>query len=175
MWVREIPFSDSDSEFISRLKARCESTGEFELFPQGENKFVLHLNEKELHQNAATKPVVLGLPVIRIVQWPIIKVALSEQTATFHITPDGFTKWVHLVLITLFCFGFAAFLMVIPVLEHQDLSMPFFAGCIFLAGGIANLVQYYYWVRDGDGFHILDRSLADLLSELHEDRQIPAT
>jgi len=54
------------------------------------------------------------------------------------------------------------------------MTIPFFAGCIFLAGGIANLVQYYYWVRDGDGFHVLDNSLTTLLSELRGGTQPPA-
>ena len=139
MWVREVPFSDSSSEFVSRLGERCKASGTFELSPQGENSYSMQLSQKESDQSAGTRPTVLGLPVIRIVQWPIIKLTLSEHVATFRITPDAFTKWVHLVLITIFCFGLAAFMMLVPILEHQDLSMPFFAGCIFLAAGIANL------------------------------------
>lgn len=173
MWERKISFSDSDEEFISRLKARCEATEAFELSPQSENKYIMHLSKKDSHQTDAAKPIVLGLPIIRILQWPIVKVTLSEHTAIFRITPDDFTKWVHLVLITLFCFGFAAFLLLVPALEHQDLTMPFFAACIFLAAGIANLVQYYYWVHHGNYFNILEQSLTTFLAELRTNAQPP--
>ena len=166
MWEHQIIIKGSSAEFLSALQNHCNATSFFELRSQGHGKYQMYPTKKLIKQKESEGiPRIAGFPFSRVMQWPIIKVSIFTDRACFRIVPDDVTKCINLYLSSFLLFGGSVYYLVNGLLRNNDRFMPILASAIILACGSFNLLQYYYWVHDDDGFHVLDESLIAFLKE----------